>query len=270
MSSKKAFTLIELLVVIAIIALLLAILMPSLRKAKQVAQAVVCSAHTKQLSLAWQLYANDYDGRMCNGNNNKAGPYGSDVWVHPIAQPADPGYEAGMDVIAREIVGIQHGALYPYSGKEGIYHCPADPTFKEYRGEMSLPNDKISPYRTFAIAAGMNGGDKFGVIALRKITQLRNASGKYVFVEEADGGADDHNYASWAMYPDPSVDTWWDPLSTWHGMKSVFGFADGHAETHKWRNESTNDLANGKLGPGQAFAGGKEDLRWAQQGYIRN
>ena len=190
------------LVVIAIIALLLAILMPSLRKAKQVAQAVVCSAHTKQLSLAWQLYANDYDGRMCNGNNNKAGPYGSDVWVHPIAQPADPGYEAGMDVIAREIVGIQHGALYPYSGDEEIYHCPAYPTFKKYRGEMSLPSDKInkiSPYRTFAIAAGMNGGNKGGVIALKKIAQVRNASGKYVFVEEADGGAEDHNYASWTM-----------------------------------------------------------------------
>ena len=59
---RKGFTLIELLVVIAIIALLLAILMPSLRKAKKVAQGVVCQSNLKQWGLVWGIYTNSYDG----------------------------------------------------------------------------------------------------------------------------------------------------------------------------------------------------------------
>ena len=61
---KRAFTLIELLVVIAIIALLLAILMPSLRKAKQIARDVICRSNLKQWGLIWGMYTNDHDGKF--------------------------------------------------------------------------------------------------------------------------------------------------------------------------------------------------------------
>ena len=60
-NNNKGFTLIELLVVIAIIALLLAILMPSLKKAKELGQRVVCLNSVRQLTLAWRMYANDND-----------------------------------------------------------------------------------------------------------------------------------------------------------------------------------------------------------------
>jgi len=59
---KKAFTLVELLVVISIIALLLSILMPSLRKAREQARSVVCKNHLNQLGLAGAIYSNDNDG----------------------------------------------------------------------------------------------------------------------------------------------------------------------------------------------------------------
>ncbi len=62
MYKLKGFTLIELLVVIAVIALLLAILMPALRKAKGQAQMVACSAQLRQFGLAWNQYADDNDG----------------------------------------------------------------------------------------------------------------------------------------------------------------------------------------------------------------
>ena len=64
MKKKKAFTLIELLVVIAIIALLLAILMPSLKKVKQIARDVVCRSNLKQWSLIWAMYTNEHDGKF--------------------------------------------------------------------------------------------------------------------------------------------------------------------------------------------------------------
>ena len=66
-SNDKAFTLIELLVVIAIIALLVAILLPSLGKAKAIAKRIGCSNNLKHLSLAWTMYLDDNEGRFYQG-----------------------------------------------------------------------------------------------------------------------------------------------------------------------------------------------------------
>ena len=63
MDRRRAFTLIELLVVIAIIALLLAILTPSLSLAKRKAAAAVCLVHVKNLALSWYMYQEDNNGR---------------------------------------------------------------------------------------------------------------------------------------------------------------------------------------------------------------
>ena len=76
---KKGFTLIELLVVIAIIALLLSILMPSLRKAKGLARDVVCRSNLKQWGLIWQMYCNNYDGLFPSNQRETQGPRGE--WV---------------------------------------------------------------------------------------------------------------------------------------------------------------------------------------------
>jgi prepilin-type N-terminal cleavage/methylation domain-containing protein/prepilin-type processing-associated H-X9-DG protein len=67
-NQRRGFTLIELLVVIAIIALLLAILMPSLQAVKRAAQATVCLSNQKQIGMAADLYANDYEGRIPRGD----------------------------------------------------------------------------------------------------------------------------------------------------------------------------------------------------------
>ena len=64
---STGFTLIELLVVIAIIALLMAILMPSLRRAREQAKASVCQSNLHQWSLVFSMYDNDYQGRFCSG-----------------------------------------------------------------------------------------------------------------------------------------------------------------------------------------------------------
>lgn len=66
---RSGFTLVELLVVIAVIAVLLAILLPSLRKVKALAKRVVCKSNLKQLALAWQVYLDDNDGYFYQGTN---------------------------------------------------------------------------------------------------------------------------------------------------------------------------------------------------------
>jgi len=85
-SRAFAFTLIELLVVIAIIGLLLAVLIPSLKKAKQQARAVQCRSNLKQWGVFWSLYLNDYESRFPSGLTG--------VWIEPLREYYKDGGEA--------------------------------------------------------------------------------------------------------------------------------------------------------------------------------
>ena len=82
---RTAFTLIELLVVIAIIALLLSIIVPSLKKAKQHAQSVICKSNVRQWGLVWKIYVDDYDEKFthwkCVG-----GTYHRGAWIQPLRE----------------------------------------------------------------------------------------------------------------------------------------------------------------------------------------
>jgi len=113
MRRHKAFTLIELLVVIAIIAVLLAILMPTLRAAKEQAKKSVCTAHVKDLVLALRMYADDYEGKTHNSPNQ--GLWDNE-WQHPpVVIPYGPN-----DSMA--YWGI---AYFPYAKNKKIFHCPS-------------------------------------------------------------------------------------------------------------------------------------------------
>ena len=78
-SKRSGFTLVELLVVISIIALLLAILMPALGRAREQAQEILCRSHLNQMSLAFMLYAEDHDRYP-----RVYGPVWTDHWWHAI------------------------------------------------------------------------------------------------------------------------------------------------------------------------------------------
>lgn len=93
MKRKNGFTLIELLVVIAIIALLLSVLLPSLKKARQKAQEIICRSNLKQWGLIWSLYLNDYNSRFPWGNygvSNAGQTIEAGAWLNSL----QPYYEA--------------------------------------------------------------------------------------------------------------------------------------------------------------------------------
>jgi prepilin-type N-terminal cleavage/methylation domain-containing protein/prepilin-type processing-associated H-X9-DG protein len=214
---KKGFTLIELLVVISIIALLLSILMPSLRKAKDLARQVHCLSNVRSLSMAWFMYKDNNDDKLVGGI-----PGGEGDWV---LDPSGDSVEDKKDA-------IRQGALFPYMDDTvDAYRCPAD---KRIRDPQQFA------FRTFSIAGGANGEDAPGASEDAKATKfsdLRRPSTKYIFLSDIDPRG--YNVGSWIM--DLEAPSWIDPLAMWHNEKSTLGFADGHAEMHRWNDRSFID-----------------------------
>lgn len=257
MSSKKGlavtikrnsgFTLIELLVVIAIIALLLSILIPALQIAKEQAQGVVCLANQKGTSNSWYIYNDDYDGNII-GANQTLDPYSRFLWWDPpdtcYAWVCTPQTDLGEDrfdacTVEEEIIGIRRGLLYPYTEAEDLYHCPGDRRYKYEPENTDFGGD--GGYRSYSIVGGANGEDvDWGYIRITKMSQLKNPSDKYILVEEAEPRG--WNQQSWIIEPDLDNTRWVDPIAIWHNKKSTLGYADGHAEMHRWVDPDTLNL----------------------------
>ncbi|MHC4640145.1 MAG: type II secretion system protein [Planctomycetota bacterium] len=227
---KRAFTLVELLVVIAIIAILMALLMPALRLAYDQAASIRCVNSLRQLSIAWLSYTTENDGKIVDGHiprNNEP-----QHWVMaPIASDGTTYTGDNADCsLDDKFRGIQKGLLYPYIKSLKVYHCPAD-------ARIDIPGQNA--FRSYSITGGMNGERGFGAEPIGVYDEIRSPGTKFVFLEESDSRG--WNMGSWVINPN-NQDCWVDPLAGWHNDRSTMGFADGHAEKHKWEDQRTIDM----------------------------
>ncbi len=248
----RAFTLIELLVVIAIIAVLMAILLPSLNIARDQAKRLHCISNIKNMTFGWMLYKDDNDDKLIGGHPARE----SDAWMlSPRGNDPDP--------LEKCKEGLRQGLLFPYIKDLDVYLCPSDDRTKR---------QGMYTFGSFSITGGLNGEEKeWSKRHLILYSEIKKPSETLVFVEEIDPRG--YNTGSWVVSKDFG-NNWIDPLAIWHSKnRSTFSFADGSAEMHPWINESTIDLAmRAAWGDESVFnfsppADERDDLRFMQKRY---
>ena len=224
---RCGFTLIELLVVIAIIAMLLAIILPALRKVRLVSRRVICKSKLRQLTVAWDMYLEDNEGHFyqgLNANLNYGGWRGIKGQVPSVAWPAYRPLNTYLTLPADLIT----------AGNAAVFRCPSD------RGgyRAALVQKKVyeavgTSYQTNIFLVGQNQCGVFSTWTQDLDTQISLCLDKMTSAR-----ADNHSRLlligdygwinQWKPRTDPKPE--WKALAEWHGKEDWhnLAFLDGH------------------------------------------
>lgn len=239
-AAKKAFTLIELLVVIAIIAILAALLLPVLSRAKERAYEVRCIANHKQLVAAWSIYNDENNGRLAIDD-----PAGTNYpsWVEGNMGTATEATNSDL---------IHLGLLYPLAPNVGIYQCAADHSgdVRSYSMNCQLASYLYGSPRDPQLSMGI---PNHAPIYSEKQMNHPPPALTFVFLDEAPPSINDGFYVTLL-----TGNIWSDAPATWHSHGCNFSFADGHAEYRKWIDSRTWTVSTGQTSANNA------DLQWMQ------
>ncbi len=276
--TARGFTLIELLVVIAIIAILAAMLLPALSRAKCKALGVSCLNNHRQLCLAWRMYTDD---------NREVLPWASDIpgqaqingiaWVTGTLNN-NPNNRSNWD----PSIDIYNSPLWPYCGKNlGIWKCPADHSSVNVPGLGNQPRCRSMSMNVYLGGfAGTDGGWKWAynwkLFLKTSDFPPMPVSKLFVFLDMREDSVDTGNFSTQMdgyseSNPNPRLYGFYDLPGFYHCGSCGFSFADGHSEIKKWMDSRTTPplVPNGQVAD-HFLSANNVDVAWLQDHSTRS
>ena len=200
------------LVVIAIIAVLVSLLFPAYRRARESAYLVWCMNNLGQLSKSWTVYTQDHSGRLVNAATG----------VNPLT----PELEAGWVLPGNSRDSVIQGPFYPWVPSLEIFHCPKDET---------------GHFRSYSISDYLNGGEYTEGREVRTVNPIAQPAQAILMMEENDPRG--YNMNGWCVPPRQTQrfnkTQWVDPAVWWHFEGATLSFVDGHVEHWVWTDPRT-------------------------------
>lgn len=266
---RRGFTLIELLVVIAIIAILAAMLLPVLTKAKTKAQGIYCMNNIKQLMLAWHMYNGDNNDRIV-GAHHGGDAMGGSIASNPRAAPWVVGWldwtTSPDNTNILFLTDDKYAKLGKYIGKsKNVFKCPADNFLNPVQRNRGWTERVRSISGNIGVGDGNAETGPWDAIYkhIKKTSDFLypGPAENWVFLDEHPCSIND------AGFFNPYQTQWIDQPASYHNGAAGLAFADGHAEIHKWiaslstaRAKAVNVNFNGVTATVSGV--GDRDLSW--------
>jgi prepilin-type N-terminal cleavage/methylation domain-containing protein len=224
---RRGFTLIELLVVIAIIAILAAILLPALTRAKIKAQGISCMNNLRQMMIGWRMYPDDYTDLLLASLDVPPEQHRVrwvNGWLDYSASPSN--WDLSQD--------IDKSPLMPYLGQKSyaVWKCPADKA-TVLVGNQRLPRVRSNSMSQVFDVGGWLPGSAWRVYG--KMSGIAVPAKTWVLVDEHPDSLNDAAFAVQMALPQATTAQIIDFPASYHGGACGFSYSDGHSEIHKWR-----------------------------------
>ena len=243
--TAHGFTLLELLTVIAIMA---SILLPALSKARGRAQAMICLNNTKQLILAWHIYAGDNAERLPYNLGMVGSSFRTDLnWVNNVMTWDLSSDNTNLATLTKASLGSFVG------GNTAVYRCPSDQALSSVQRAAGWS----ARIRSYSMNAMIGDAGSFVVNGYNinnpdytqffKSTQIPQPSEIFVFLDEHPDSIDDGYFLNKSPeddspggYGTPASSAQWTDLpASYHNGATAFSFADGHSSLHRWLQPAT-------------------------------